>query len=489
MRREKKRWVDDRRISYRLLIWTAIAVLSLVGAACIAININPNLNTNTIAQALTDDWGTYLNNNGRSGYDGLEVLKPTVASKLKLHWSYQEGSPISTQPIVVNGRIYWGSWDGYEHASDLKGKEVWRTNLGKTTHGSYCQPSSVGVASTATLTSVSIEKKTISAVLVGGGDAHFYALDATSGKVLWKTALGTSSNQFIWSSPAVYEGSIYIGLASFADCPLVQGKFFQLDATTGAILHTFDVVPAGCIGGTIWGSAAIDEAEGVLYIGTSEHGPCKKPQPEPYVLALLEFRASDLQLLGTWQIPAPLQTDNGDFGSTPTLFQAMIGGVKQNMVGILNKNGTYYAFQRDALVKGPVWSATLAAPAECPQCGDGNVSPGAWDGTHLYVAAGPIPLGGEKCAASLRELDPATGVSIWEQCLKVGPVLGAVTATPGMLIVGEGAHLLVVASDTGHTLFDYTDTNQGAVFYGAASLSLGVIYIGSADGMLYAFGS
>jgi outer membrane protein assembly factor BamB len=203
----------------------------------------------------------------------------------------------------------------------------------------------------------------------------------------------------------------------------------------------------------------------------------------------LELRASDLHLIGAWQIPRPLQTDNGDFGSTPALFKATTGGVKQKMVGILNKNGTYYAFQRDALNKGPIWSATLAAPAECPQCGDGNVSPGAWDGSKLYVAAGNIPIGGEKCIANLRALDPATGVSTWEQCLKVGPVLGAVTAAPGLLIVGEGAHLLVVAADTGHILFNYTDSHRGALIYGAASLSLGVIYIGGADGILYAFGS
>src|SRR5207248_10889946 len=151
------------------------------------------------------------------------------------------------------------------------------------------------------------------------------------------------------------------------------------------ILHTFDVVPRGCLGGTVWSSPAIDEVEGMIYFGTSESDTCK--QKEPYAAALLKLRASDLRLLDLWQLPLPLQTSNGDFGSTPTLFQATIGGAKQNMVGILNKNGTYYAFQRDALSKGPVWSATVAAPAVCPQCGAGNVAPAAWDGSRLYVAA------------------------------------------------------------------------------------------------------
>src|SRR5438876_4442281 len=26
--------------------------------------------------------------------------------------------------------IYWGSWDGYEHATDLNGNQVWQTFLG-----------------------------------------------------------------------------------------------------------------------------------------------------------------------------------------------------------------------------------------------------------------------------------------------------------------------------------------------------------------------
>src|SRR5258708_6856944 len=137
--------------------------------------------------------------------------------------------------------------------------------------------------------------------------------------------LGTSSNQFIWSSPAVYKGSVYIGLASFADCPLVGGQLFQLNATTGAIQHTFNAVLARCLGGTISDSPAIDETAGTLYIGPSEYGGCK--QAEPYALVFLELRASDLHLIGAWQIPRPLQTDNGDFGSTPALFKATTGGV------------------------------------------------------------------------------------------------------------------------------------------------------------------
>ena len=151
---------NDKRFGYRLLTWIVLGVLSLVCAACTSPGgSGPNPNGTTTAPVITDNWATYLNNNGRSGYDGLNALTPSLAPKLLQHWKYQAGSPISTQPVVFNGAIYWGSWDGYEHASDLNGKELWKTNLGKTTHGSFCQPSSVGIASTATITTLLIGGK------------------------------------------------------------------------------------------------------------------------------------------------------------------------------------------------------------------------------------------------------------------------------------------------------------------------------------------
>jgi outer membrane protein assembly factor BamB len=100
---------------------------------------------------------------------------------------------------------------------------------------------------------------------------------------------------FIWSSPTVYKGSVYIGLASFGDCPLVQGQFFQLDVTTGKIEHTFDVVPGGCLGGTVWGSPAIDEAKGTVYIGTSESDTCKDTAGEFKNAAHSELEFVELQ--------------------------------------------------------------------------------------------------------------------------------------------------------------------------------------------------
>jgi hypothetical protein len=84
------------------------------------------------AHAVTpDDWTTYLYNLGHSGFNSAETaINPNTAGGLKQLWSISEGSIISTQPTVANGLIYWGSWDGIEHATKLDGSQAWTANLG-----------------------------------------------------------------------------------------------------------------------------------------------------------------------------------------------------------------------------------------------------------------------------------------------------------------------------------------------------------------------
>jgi outer membrane protein assembly factor BamB len=103
---------------------------------------------------------------------------------------------------------------------------------------------------------------------LGGGNDKFYSLNGNNGTVNWNTALGSSPDNFIWSAPAVYNGNIYIGQASFGDCPLTQGQLFQLDASRGAIQKVFNTVPSGCVGGGVWGSPTVDEAAGTIYFAT-----------------------------------------------------------------------------------------------------------------------------------------------------------------------------------------------------------------------------
>ena len=73
-------------------------------------------------------------------------------------------------------------------------------------------------------------------------------------------------------SPAVFGNSVYIGVSSFGDCPLVQGQILQLNRVTGALQNQFNIVPNGCIGGGVWGSLTVDAAAGTLYFATGTPG-------------------------------------------------------------------------------------------------------------------------------------------------------------------------------------------------------------------------
>ena len=48
-------------------------------------------------------------------------------------------------------------------------------------------------------------------------------------------------------------------------------------------------------------------------------------------------------------MPPAQQGVNSDFGSTSTLFNGVIGGQSQPLVGVINKNGVFYAFEVDGV--------------------------------------------------------------------------------------------------------------------------------------------
>jgi outer membrane protein assembly factor BamB len=386
--------------------------------------------------------------------------------------------------VVSNGLIYWGSWDGVEHATHRDGTTAWSANLGLSMAPAGCTGAH-GVLGAAAIAPVNIAGRTTTTLFVGGGNATFYALNSASGKVLWRQQLAAPPAE-IWSSPVVYQGSVYTSTAGFGDCPGAQGQVFQLDVATGGIQHTFDVVPGRCIGGGVWGSPTIDATTDTLYVATGNGVSCS--QAEPNTIALVQLRASDLSFVSAWQVPLAARVDDSDFGSTPTLFTATIGGAGHTLVGVANKNGIYYAFDEAQISKGPVWQAKVAVGGISPENGAGSISPSAWDGTTLYVAGGKTTISGQSCPGSVRALNPATGDFVWQSCLQDGFVLGAVAAARGVVAVGAGSALVLLATANGHVLADMVDTDGGFnIFYGGPAIGEGAVYIGNANGTLLAY--
>jgi len=432
------------------------------------------------------DWTSYMNGVS-SGFNlGETTITPANAAKLHLSWTATSGGPVFAQPVVANGLVYWGSFDGYERATDTSGRLRWKTFIGTTTPpAGTCYPDSLGIVSTATYRDDVTIGASRSVVFVGGGDAHVYALDARTGARLWTRSLGDSPSHFIFDSPAYANGSLYVGVSSYGDCPLVQGQFFRIDARTGRILATLDLTPDGCTGNGSWGSPAIDAPRRVAYFVTGNPGDCD--QPEPLGQAMIEVSLVDLHVIGKWVVPdGPQQVPDGDFGSTPNLFTTVVNHKLREMVGAVNKNGIYYAFDRTNVTAGPVWFARIATGGGAPDYGQGTVTPAAYDLVDgmLYAGGDAAVIGNVSCLGSISAIDPATGKFRWRDCLNDGFVIGAVSGAPGWVVVGEGTHLLVVRTSDGHVLFDYTGP---AVFQSSATVANGVLYAGDVNGDLLAF--
>ena len=432
---------------------------------------------------VANTWPTYLENPGRTSYDAAETtLTKTNAAQLTLKWTAHAQNVISSQPIFGNGLMYWSSWDGLLHASNpTTGADIWTHNIGQQTVA-LCDPPTAGPAAAATIGAIDGTP----AVFVSGGNRTMYALNANTGAVIWADALTGSTDYYVWDAPALFNGSLYIGISSFGDCPLPWAKFYQLDLETGAIQNTFVLTPAtapGCTGDGVWGSPAVDVATGVVYFATGNG--CTA---DPDSTAIIALSTGDLSLVDRWQVPPAQLVEDADFGNTPTLFTAVINGVTRRMVGVASKDGYYYALDRTNLSAGPIWEYQFAVGGDCPSCGDGSISPSAWDGATLYIAAGNTTINGVSCTSSVSAVAPGTGAFLWRRCLTTGATLGALVASPGLVVADSATTVYVFDATTGNTLFSYHDTSSSTFFYSAPEIHNGMLYAPNANGNLYAFG-
>jgi len=424
---------------------------------------------------------TYRGGLDRTGYYPSETgLTQANAATLKLHWTDGANLGAFAQPIVANNLVYWEDWHGLVHGTALTGKDTWTANVGVTSITSgTCKGVIFGPSGT--LTAADLGGTPV--VYVPGGDDNFYALNALTGALIWKTSLGVEPAYFLWSSPTLYNGSVYEGVASVGDCPLVQGEMVQMDATTGAIQHTFTTVPNGCLGGGVWGSPTIDTTDGSIYFVTG-NPQCNPPGLAP---AIIKLRASDLSLLSSWTVPASAQAQgDSDFGSTPVLFSATINGALRQLVGSVNKNGIFYAWDRTDVAAGPVWQ-TNVAKAGGPATG--SIVSAAWDGTQLYVGGGTTTVNGAACTGSIDALVPATGAFVWRTCQTNTATPGmyaGITEVPGVLVEGTRSGAVYFLNTTnGHTLFTY---QAATAVKGEATVSNGIVYIPVGNGSIIALG-
>nr|MDP9326672.1 PQQ-binding-like beta-propeller repeat protein [Actinomycetota bacterium] len=276
-------------------------------------------------------------------------------------------------------------------------------------------------------------------VYVAAADGYLYALRARDGSTVWRSLVvhpGTTENAgYNWGSPTVVDGRVYMGISSQCDHPLVRGGVREYDQAAGALLRTYWSLPKGSTGGSVWTSTASDGTSVWATVGNAD--PTGTQPGDSFSIVRLD--GSTLQRLDRWRAPVALDSDL-DWGSSPTLFNANVAGVAADLVGACNKNGTFYALERGALAKGPVWHRKIGEPE-----GSGGICLAAaiWDSMdkRLVVASNRTIIGGQTYPGGVRALNPATGHPIWERGLSGGPVLGS----PSM----DGSGVIAAATFSG----------------------------------------
>jgi outer membrane protein assembly factor BamB/regulation of enolase protein 1 (concanavalin A-like superfamily) len=415
-----------------------------------------------------------LHDSSRTGASTDTVIPPAQAPSLTKLWSYATGGTIASQPAIVNGVAYVGSWDGYEYALNAStGALIWKTNLGITTGNSNCNPPKAGVSSAATVLN--------GVVYIGGGDSYWYALDASTGAVLWKVYTGdnsASAGHYNWSSPLIVNGYAYIGVSSLGDCPLVQGQLIQVNLSTHAIVNTLNLVPNGSAGGGIWTSPAYDPALNEIFAVTGT----ETSSAETYAQALVGIDASALTVKDYFHLPEGQAVPDSDWTTSTGLFTGSNG---VPMLETTNKNGYTYAFNRTNLAAGPLWRDQIALGNDCAVCGYSTVSSAAIANGVVYQAGGVTTINGTGYGGSVQALNATTGAVIWQHA-EAGPVIGAVTYMNGMVIAGAGSGVELLDASNGRRLYSY-DTVAGWI-YAAPAVANGVIITGNTAGVIYAFG-
>jgi eukaryotic-like serine/threonine-protein kinase len=175
-------------------------------------------------------------------------------------WKFSTGARVASSPAVADGMVYFGSYDGNFYAVDADtGKLRWKfRNAGERRytathlHGSLPEGESMPDPFDVYLSSPTIWK---GAVYFGSGDGNIYALDAANGSIRWKFKTG----DVVHASPAIVDGKLYVGSW--------DSYFYALDAMAGKEIWRFKTGEDPEIHNQVGIQSSATVANGIVYFG------------------------------------------------------------------------------------------------------------------------------------------------------------------------------------------------------------------------------
>lgn len=451
------------------------------------------------------DWPVFGRDVMGSHYNPDETaLTPQTVARLKPKWIFETEGDVSTQPIVVGGAVYFGSWDGKEYAVDAAtGKKIWDYDAKESSRSAAAYAADIG-----------------GGTLFFGDIAGFlHALDAKTGALKWKKRIDNHPNTTATSAPIYYQGKLYIGVTSHEEgamlrkrdyeCCTFRGSVVSYDAKTGDELWRFRVIDEelkeqgkdkrgrkilGPAGGAVWSTVSLDPQTNRVYVTTGNQYTQPATKYANSVIALdlktgkviwsMQATPKDIWTFDC-RNNAECEDLDIDFGTAPVFFKGA-GGKK--LVGAGQKSGWAYAL--DAATGKEAWRTEVGPGGKL-----GGIEFGlASDGERMYAAISNHPKQG-----SIAALDGATGKILWNTPDPTNKAnFGPVTVT------GKGANRLVWAGSVGNYVRAYDaatgkivwEFDTGGAVGGGITVANGTVYVGSgytflrigkANNKLYAF--
>jgi PQQ-dependent dehydrogenase (methanol/ethanol family) len=393
-------------------------------------------------------------------------------------WSYKPHPTAAAQGVaccdVVNrgaalweGSLIYNLLDAETVAVDkVTGKLRWRTRLGTIDKGE-----------TTTMAPLVIKDR----VLVGNSGGEFgvrgwlAAIDAPTGKIAWR-AYSTGSD---------------------ADC-LIGGDFHPFyagDRGADLGLHTWPPERWKTGGGTVWGFLSYDPALDLVYYGTANPGPWNpdlRPGDNKWTAGIFARRPGSGQAVWAYQW-SPHDLYDHDGVNENVLVELTVGGRRRSVLAHADRNGYFYVVDRKT---GEVISASPFVPI--------NSSKG------VDLKSGRLIPAGEKKPQQgrvVRQICPAApGAKDW-QPMAFSPVTGwfyiphnnlceDVQTTDASYIAGTpyvGAEVRYHAGPGGHrgafTAWDpvagravWSVKESFPVWSGALVTASGLVFYGTMDG-------
>jgi outer membrane protein assembly factor BamB len=173
-----------------------------------------------------------LPSHGKDPHDGAVVA--LAAGTGRVRWVAHVGAS-ETSPLLLDGRVYVGGWDGVVYALDARtGRRLWTYATRGAVKGGLAAGRGV--------------------VYAGSYDGHLYALDAATGRLVWRA--GAQPTLFghgtFYATPVVAHGRIYVGST--------DRRMYSFGARSGRLRWSHRT------GGYVYGSAAV--WHGLVLVGS-----------------------------------------------------------------------------------------------------------------------------------------------------------------------------------------------------------------------------